>query len=101
MQNDDDNFVRDNMYEGSKSAIYAKPILYTILSLTLTGMSINSFFKIRNMEADGYVKLPGITQDLYQLGGKWLVIGSTLLAAGIVGYRGLNFWKGIKEGLKK
>ena len=101
MQNDEDNFVRDNMYEGSKSAIYAKPILYTILSLALTGVSIYSFFEIRNMEADGYVKLPGLVQLFYELGGKWLVMGIIFLAAGIVGYRGLHFWKGIKEGLGK
>lgn len=101
MQNDNKNFVRDNMYEGSKAAIYAKPIFYAVIAIALAFMGIYSFIDIQNQETNGVVKLRGITQGIYELGGKWLVVAFILFAAGIMGYRALYFWRGIKNGNKK
>jgi hypothetical protein len=95
-----ENFVRDNMYGGSKAALYSKPIFYGILAIALVGLAIYSFIDIQNQEANGVVKLRGKTQAIYNLGGKWLVVGILLLAASVLGYSALYFWKGIKEGLK-
>ena len=101
MQKENNDFVRDNMYEGSKAAIYAKPIFYAVIAMALIGMGIYSFIDIQNQEANGVVILKGKTQAIYDLGGKWLVVGCIFLAAGVVSYRTLYFWKGIKKGIKK
>jgi hypothetical protein len=101
MNKENKNFERDNMYQGSKAAIYGRPIIYGVISLALAVMGIYSFFNIVKQEASGVVKLRGVTQDVYNFGGKWAVLGSILLASIIVGYRAFLFWKGINKGLKK
>jgi hypothetical protein len=101
MDNKKDNFARDNMYEGAKWKIYLRPIFYGAIAIALVVMGIYSFVDITNQEADGVVVLNGKTQMLYNLGGKWAVLGAILLAASIVGYRAFYFYSGIKNGLKK
>lgn len=101
MNKEDKNFVRDNLYEGSKAAIYSRPVIYGVIALALTGMGVYTFFDIEKQETLGMVKLRGLTQGLYELGGKWAVLASILLAAIILGYRAFYFWTGIKNGLKK
>jgi hypothetical protein len=100
MQNVNENFVRNNMYE-SKTALYGRPIFYCILTIGLIALGLYQFLEIRTMEAAGEVKLKGISQTVYNFGGKWAVVGSILLAAFILGYRTINLWKGIKKGLQK
>jgi hypothetical protein len=101
MNKENKDFVRGNMYEGSRSAIYSRPIIYGVIALALAVLGIYSFFDIEKKEASGLVKLRGLTQGIYNLGGKWGVLVSILLASAIVAYRAFYFWKGVKNGLKK
>jgi hypothetical protein len=101
MKPENENFVRDNMYEGAKWKIYGRPIFYGLIGLAVAVMGIYSFVDITKQEATGVVVLNGKTDLLYNLGGKWLVLGVMLLAAAIIFYRAFYFYNGIKEGLKK
>jgi hypothetical protein len=87
------------LYEG-KTALYGRPIFCSLLSLALIGLGFYQFFEIQIMEASGEVKLRGVSKMVYNFGGKWAVFGSILLAAIIIGYRTINLWKDIKNGLK-
>jgi hypothetical protein len=102
MKEESKHFAEQNMYEGSKSSIYARPLINLIIALVLIPLGIMSYLNIRAIEKnEGELRLTRIENLLYDIGGKELILAVMLLASGILLYSAFGQWKRIKESLRK
>jgi hypothetical protein len=98
----EDNFAERNIYDGNKTSIYLRPIFNVILSIGLVAMGVFRFIEIQAFEnGKTDLTLSRIEKMLYDMGGKYLILGFILFASMYFLYRAYNQYKNIAESKKK
>lgn len=97
-----DNFAEQNIYDGNKANIYLRPIFNAILSAGLLAIGIFRFIEIQAFEnGKTDLILSKIEKMLYDMGGKYLILGFILFASIYFLYRAYNQYKNIVESKNK
>jgi hypothetical protein len=96
------NFAERSIYDGNKTNIYLRPIFNLILSVGLLLIGLFRFVEIQAFEnGKTDVTLSKIEKMLYDMGGKYLILGFILFASLYFLYRAYKQYKNIAESKKK
>lgn len=101
MEENEDNFAEQNIYDGNKSSIYLRPICNAIIAVGLIVIGLYRFIEITAFEnGEKDLTLSQIESLLYTIGGKYLILTFIIFPILYFLYRAYHQYKNIMESKK-